>query len=149
MLSTCYLTKSYPHCKIALTMTDTYTPLWKATLAIIQSEVSEGNFFALFKQTALLSIENQTATIAAPSSIVINLLQRHKETIQKALLVQNQQITHIIFVPKTVATNKKEEKPTPLFTQEPAKQFSVGHVPRVRPDYMFTTLAVSQSNQLA
>ena len=127
--------------------------LWKTTLAIIQAEVSEGNFFALFKQTALVSLENTSVTIAAPSSIVINLLQRHTPVIKKAFEQQGTVIDTVTFVAKTMDFPKKErkEKSTPLFTQEAEapKPISVGHLPRVRPDYTFATLAVSQSNQLA
>lgn len=136
-------------------MSDELTTLWKATLAHIQSEVSEGNFFALFKQTMLLSIEDDTVTIAAPSSIVINLLQRHTPVIKKALTEQGITAAHIIFVPRSMPQPEKAQKtekkaaPAPLFSQDIAKPLSIGHLPRVRPDYTFATLAVSQSNQLA
>lgn len=132
-------------------MTDEFVLLWKSTLAHIQTEVSEGNFFALFKQTVLLSLQNDAATIAAPSSIVINLLQRHVGVIKKALDEQGIKVETIVFVPKTIDVQSKTDKtkPTPLFTPEPAKPVHIGHLPRVRPDYTFTTLAVSQSNQLA
>ena len=140
---------------MALTMTDDLTTLWKAALAHIQTEVSEGNFFALFKQTMFLSLNEDTATIAAPSSIVINLLQRHTPVIKKALSEQGITVNHVVFVPKTMPqpekTQKtdKKESATPLFSQEVAKPLSLGHLPRVRQDYTFETLAVSASNQLA
>ena len=132
-------------------MTDDLALLWKATLAHIQSEVSEGNFFALFKQTMLIELTPETATIAAPSSIVINLLQRHTPVIKKSLAEQNIIIAHIVFVPKIIPPSEKKDttKATPLFSTEPTRTLSIGHVPRVRPDYTFMTLAVSQSNQLA
>lgn len=132
-------------------MTDDLQLLWKGTLAVIQTEVSQGNFFALFKQTALISIDEEIITIAAPSSIVINLLERHTPIIKKAFLQQNIPVGKITFVAKTLAVPEKEKKgkPTPLFVQEDVKPTPVGHLPRVRSDYTFATLAVSQSNQLA
>lgn len=153
------LTKSYPHCKMALTMTTDLAAVWKLTLAHIQTEISTGNFLMLFRQTALLELSDTTATIAAPSSIVINLLQRHTPVIKKALAQQNISVDKVVFIPKTIpvetpskgrsASGGKKEELTPLFTQEEAKPLHIGHLPRVRPDYTFDTLAVSQSNQLA
>jgi chromosomal replication initiator protein len=50
--------------------------LWKKVLAEIQTEVSGANFLTLFKNTSLLSLDENVATIAAPSSIVIDLLNK-------------------------------------------------------------------------
>ncbi len=134
-------------------MTDTKL-LWKTALTTIQTEVSTGNFLMLFRQTALIDLTDTTATIAAPSAMVINLLQRHTPVIKKALTQQNAPVEHIVFVPTTITKEEgpakaKKEAPTPLFTPNVAKPLTIGHLPRVRPDYTFTTLAVSASNQLA
>lgn len=126
--------------------------LWKATLAIIQTEVSQGSFSGLFKQTAILELTDNTITIAAPNSIVINLLQRHTPVIKKALSQQQITVDHVVFVPKAIHQEERpsrKEKAAPLFAEEEPKPLTIGHVPRVRPDYTFATLAVSQSNQLA
>lgn len=131
-------------------MTHDLPQLWKAALATIQTEVSAGNFLMLFKQTAILELTEDTIIIAAPNFMVINLLERHSPVIKKALTQQGVQIAHVVFKPTTLAQPEKakKEKPTPLFTVE-EKPLPVGHVPRVRPDYTFATLAVSQTNQLA
>ena len=50
--------------------------LWKKVLGEIETEVSRANYLTLFKATALLSLENNTASIAAPSTMVIDLLQK-------------------------------------------------------------------------
>lgn len=126
--------------------------LWKKVLGEIETEVSKGSFIALFKPTALLSLDKGVASIAAPSTMIINLLQKRfydiiKKTVDKYTKVD----TKIIFVPKII--NKKSQENlaiTPLFAQAEKKQaLSVGHLPRVRADYTFQTLAVSSSNQLA
>ena len=50
--------------------------LWQTVLGEVEMEVSRANFLTLFKPTMLLSLNETTATIAAPSSMIIDLLQR-------------------------------------------------------------------------
>ena len=146
------LTKSYPHYLMAGTMSYDTTTLWKLVLTDIESEVSQANFFTLFKSTALLSLEENIATIAAPSAMIINLLQkRYLPAIKTSLEKHTGESIDIIFVPKTITpAGKKQEEAGPLFSKS-EKPFAkpVGHLPRVRSDFTFQTLAVSQSNQLA
>jgi len=126
--------------------------LWKKVLGEVETEVSRGTFFALFKTTALLSLDNEIASIAAPSNMVIDLLQkRHYQIIKKALDKHTNIDTKIIFIPKIINKQSKENiSITPLFAQIEKKQETpIGHLPRVRADYTFQTLAVSSSNQLA
>ncbi len=126
--------------------------LWKKVLGEIETEVSKGQFFTLFKSTALLSLEEGVASIAAPSTMIIDLLQKRfyqiiKKTVDKYTGVD----TKIIFVPKIINHNLKENIGiAPLFALEENKKTSiVGHLPRVRADYTFQTLAVASTNQLA
>lgn len=135
-------------------MTHDTTSLWKLVLTDIQAEVSEANFFTLFKNTALLSLEENIATIAAPSAMIINLLQkRYAPTIKTSLEKHAGEQLDILFVPKTIlATHveRKEDEEGPLFSKSTVPLTKpIGHLPRVRPDFTFQTLAVSQSNQLA
>ncbi len=126
--------------------------LWKKVLGEIETEVSRGTFFALFKATSLLSLEKGIASIAAPSNMTIDLLQkRHYQIIKKAVDKHTKTDTKIIFVPKVINKNLKENiSITPLFAQtEKKKTPIIGHLPRVRSDYTFQTLAVSSTNQLA
>ncbi len=124
--------------------------LWKTTLGEIEIEVSKANFLTLFKPTSLLSVEDGVATIAAPSNMIIDLLQRKfYDIIQTAVDKNIGKDTKIIFVPKIVleVVESKEASQT-LFSQSSPKQ-TVGHLPRVRSDYTFENMAVSSSNQLA
>lgn len=126
--------------------------LWKKVLGEIETEVSRGTFFALFKPTALLSLEMGIASIAAPSNMTIDLLQkRHYQIIKKAVDKYTKIDTKIIFVPKIINKASGENLTVaPLFAQIEKKQTqTIGHLPRVRADYTFQTLAVSSSNQLA
>jgi len=126
--------------------------LWKKVLGEIETEVSRANFFTLFKSTGLLSLEDGTASIAAPSTMIIDLLQKRFYTIiKKTVDKYTKTDTKILFIPKIINKEFHENiAVTPLFAQIEKKQtLPIGHLPRVRADYTFQTLAVSSSNQLA
>jgi len=126
---------------------------WNYVLEEIQKKTSKANFFTLFKNTHLSSFEDNLAIIAAPSSMIVDMLQRRFQTeIKQALDAFTKKDCTITFVTKTVPHHEdgyRDEK-EPLFASSitPAKPF-VGHLPRVRPDYTFQNFAVSSSNQLA
>jgi len=149
------LTKSYPHSYTAscvfqfLIMNEENKILWKKILGEIETEVSKANFLTLFKPTALLSFEKNVATIAAPSPMIIDLLQkRFYQIIKKAVDRHMDVDAKIIFIPKAFNQEAKNKHlATPLFDQIEKKP--IGHLPRVRSDYTFQTMAVSSSNQLA
>lgn len=130
-------------------MLSTIDELWEKVLAEIQTEVSGANFLTLFKNTALLSLEDKVATISAPSPMIIDLLnKRFYDEIKKVIDKQTGKDMQLIFVPKS------NSKPTvtdagPLFSAIKTEAKPVGHLPRVRPDFIFQNFAVSGSNQLA
>ncbi len=125
------------------------TEFWKKILAEIQTEISSANFLTLFKNTSLLSFEEGVATIAAPSPMIIDLLnKRFHEVIKKTIDKHAGTDTKIVFVPKTPNTPTTYE-PGPLFSFSDKPKATVGHLPRVRPDYTFQAFAVSGTNQLA
>ncbi len=133
--------------------------IWKQTLTDLQNQVSKANFLTLLKPTVLLSLEDNIATIAAPSIMIIDLLQkRFMKDIKTALEKQTKTTVDIIFIPKVIHTDLevKHDSGSLFSTDEPIRQQTtqavgrpIGHVPRVRQDFTFQTLAVSQSNQLA
>lgn len=125
--------------------------LWKKVLGEIETEVSKGQFLMLFKPTGLLSLEDGIASIAAPSTMIIDLLQKRFYSIIKKVVDKHTNTdTKIIFVPKIISKDIKENiNIAPLFAEVEKKKESVGHLPRVRADYTFQTLAVSSTNQLA
>lgn len=124
--------------------------IWRKILAEIETDVSRANYLTLFRPTSLVSIEDSQVIIAAPSIMAIDLLKkRFGDLIKSTLEKQFGTKIEVIFVSKTV--QKKliaEEKIGPLFNQERPQQ-TVGHLPRVRPEYIFENMAVSSSNQLA
>src|SRR5579859_1077062 len=122
--------------------------LWKNVLGDIKLEISQGSFVTLLKPTTLLALDKNTATIAASSTVLINMIKKFEPIIKEALSKHTGKELNLIFIPKTVHVEKPIEKPGTLFIQETAKK-TVGHLPRVRSEYTFETLAVSPSNQLA
>jgi chromosomal replication initiator protein len=129
-----------------------YKDLWSKILAEVELEVSRANFLTLFKRTQLLSVDQDTITIAVPSAMIIDLLQRRfYDIIKKAADKHTKKDTKIVFAPKTIidAVADKERKNGPLFETENKGSVAIGHLPRVRPDYTFENMAVSSSNQLA
>lgn len=121
--------------------------IWKNVLAEIQTEVSGANYLTLFKNTALLSYEDNTVTIAAPSSIVINLLKkRFNDLVKNAVDKEFGKDTKIIYVPK--APSQSTTSAGPLFDMDKRPRPTT-KPPRVREDYTFQNFAVSGSNQLA
>ena len=124
--------------------------VWKKILAEIELEVSRANFLTLFKRTQLVSIENEVLTVAASSSMIIDLLQRRfYEIIKKSADKHIGKNAKIVFIPKTIVENFEggKEKAGPLFEERTKEEPS--HLQRVRPDYTFENMAVSSSNQLA
>lgn len=122
--------------------------LWERVLGEIQTQVSSANYLTLFKGTHLLSFEGNVLTIAAPSTMIIDLLNKRfyqiiKDTADKLSGIN----TEIIFVPKT-SHEAAGDDAGPLFAFSD-KPKVVGHLPRVRQDFSFQNFAVSGSNQLA
>jgi len=90
---------------------DDLDKLWKKVLGEIEVEVSKANFLTLFKGTALISLEENVATIAAPSGMIIDLLQRRFYNIIKKITDKHTSLdTELIFVPKTIIDDKKSIK---------------------------------------
>ena len=124
--------------------------LWNSVLSVLQTELSPATFKTIFKETALLSLNENVATIAAPSSIMISMIrQRFSQTIKKALEKHAGEKIEIEFVSKTIQREKTPRDIGPLFTEEKKTKTPSFSLARVRPDYTFENMAVSSSNQLA
>ncbi len=122
--------------------------LWGPVLGEIEVEVSRAVFFTLFKKTALISLDENIATISAPSVMIADLLERRfYQLIKKALDKQTGLNTNLLFISKALPLEIKKTEESLMFPKE--EKITVGHLPRVRSDYTFENLAVSSSNQLA
>jgi chromosomal replication initiator protein len=127
--------------------------LWENVLAEMKPKISSGNYAVLFKPTYLLSLADDIATVAAPNTMIINLLNKRFLTDIKILLdSQTGKDLTVLFVPRAPlpAEKKHVTEEGPLFSEEKVQaKPMVGHLPRVRPEYTFSNFAVSSSNQLA
>lgn len=124
--------------------------LWGRVLGEIELNVSRANFLTLFKRTFLVSFDGQVATIAAPSTMIIDLLQRRfYDVVKKSIDKQTGVDTKMVFVPKMVISQQPEKTGTLFAVEQEPQKALVGHLPRVRNDYTFGNMAVSGSNQLA
>lgn len=135
--------------------------LWEKVLTDINLKVQRTTFNTLFRPTSLLSLDDGIATVAAPSVMVRDLLQKRFHNDITTLLEkhsgQNSDLIFIIKEPKRAKAAKTNEAPL-FMTEEAASKtpmntapqpLSIGHLPRVRPEFTFQTFAVSGSNQLA
>ena len=131
-------------------MQDT-TSIWSAVLSDLEKTVSRTNFVTLFKNTSLLSLDDVVATVTAPSTVILDLLQKRFSSEIKVLLDKHTgKNISIIFTVKAPSLPEKVIEAGPLFGgTTPQKPSTIGHLPRVRPDYTFENFAVSGSNQLA
>lgn len=126
-----------------------FEELWKTVLGEIEVEVSRANFLTLFKNTSLLSIEENIATVASPSAISIDLLKkRFCPLIKKSLDKQTGRNIRVVFVAKSIErAGNITQKDGPLFSNITIQVKKT--LARVRPDFTFQSMAVSSSNQLA
>lgn len=126
--------------------------IWKKVLGEVETEISKANFLTLFKNTSLLSFENDTATIAASSAMVIDLIERRFVPLVKTSIDKHTGVnTKLLFVPRAVLVSQPNTSTNaPLFAEHiQEKPKYVPLLTRVRPEYTFENLAVSSSNQLA
>lgn len=128
------------------------TSVWNHVLGVLKTEVSEANFLTLFKKSALLSLDDDIATIACENTFIINFIQKkYLSIIQRELDKKVGRPVEVLLIPQEAPSKKKKGvEDTPLFSQiqQPVTK-TIGHLPRVRQDFTFETMAVSPSNQLA
>lgn len=133
--------------------------IWEHVLSDMQKKVSSANFLTIFKQTTLVSLDDGIATIATPSVMISEMLQkRFRQDMKASFDNHTGEDVELLFITKPLKQKTAKqpevaqaEEPGPLFAppSEKPKPLSVGHLPRVRPDYTFPNFAVSGSNQLA
>lgn len=122
--------------------------LWKQILAELQIEVSQPRFAAFFKSTQLISFENGVATIGTLNAMTADLLEKNYYALIKNVLEKKtgEKISLLFTIRKPIPEKIKDEGP--LFSERPVAA-TKGRPLRIKADYTFDTLAVSDSNQLA
>lgn len=123
--------------------------LWKEVLAEVEVEVSKPIFLTFFKPTALVSIVDSIATIDAPTYITAEYIEkRYYSLLKKILDKKTGKNVSLIFTSEGGSDKTKRTSAGPLFAKD-IKTEAVARPSRIRVDYTFESLAVSESNQLA
>lgn len=122
--------------------------LWEAVNAELQVEISKGVYLTFFKGLKLLSFENSVATIAAPSPIARDYIEkRYYALIKNILDKKTKENVSIIFTSQAKTGDKtKEREEGPLFVTRGEHRKKPSWI---KAEYTFESLAVSDSNQLA
>lgn len=124
--------------------------LWQKILKDIKKEVSTGVYTFFFKDSALIKIEENIATIGMPYVIRADMIKKkYMSHLSSNFSKHYGKSVNFSFVAHTLY-KLEPIKHTPLFDQIPSEpKKTLGHLPRVRADFTFETLAVSDSNRLA
>lgn len=126
--------------------------IWNKILAELEIEVSKGVFITMFKHTALTSLDNGVATIATPSPMVSNLIEkRYYRLLQKLLETKLEKNVSIVFVenPSLKKGGAGEKTALPLFNDSPSTDQKIKvKKAGLKIDFTFENFAVSSSNQL-
>ena len=124
--------------------------LWKQVLAELEVEVSKPIFLTYLKSTALTSIVASVATVDTPTHIIAEEIEkRHYSLIKRILDKKTGQNISLVFTSNGASAKKTKSVDAPLFAQELIREKQHVRPSRIRSDYTFSSLAVSDSNQLA
>lgn len=118
--------------------------LWENTLSTIEVEITKASFATFLSSTELLSLDQQTATIACPNALIIERVKKQyanliKETLHN-LTGKNYNLTFEVC--RRSLPSPKTTDLGPLFTQT---RKTAG----LFPAYTFDNFIVGSSNQLA
>lgn len=123
--------------------------LWNSVLAEIEVQVSKPQFITFFRGTSLVSVENSVATIASPTHMTADYIEkRYYSLIKQALDKKTGENVSLVFVTKRIIATENADT-GPLFVIPKKQPMSEKRPLRIREDYTFDNLAVSESNQLA
>jgi chromosomal replication initiator protein len=128
--------------------------LWKAVLVEIELLVSKPIFQTQFSKSELLSLENDIAKIGFPNSMIRNLVEmRHYSLIKSILDQQTGKNISVVFTVSPQKMQLTEKEAGPLFSHNHivgrGELESTAKRLHIRPEYTFSSFAVSTSNQIA
>lgn len=123
--------------------------IWNSVLAEIEVQVSKPQFITFFRGTSLVSLENSIATIASPTHMTTDYIEkRYYSLIKQAIDKKTGENVSLVFITRRVISQQSTEA-GPLFMTPKKQPIAEKRPPRIREDYTFDNLAVSESNQLA
>jgi chromosomal replication initiator protein len=123
--------------------------LWKSVLAEIEVEVSKPNFLMFFKGTYLESLEENVATISAPSIMVADYIEKRYYSLIKQIIDKksNSNVSVVFITNTTKKPEVSQGSVGPLFPETTSVRRA--RPQRIKKEYTFETFAVSETNQLA
>ncbi len=123
--------------------------LWKSVLAEIEITVSKPTFHMFFRGTHLESLENNVATISAPTIMIADYIEkRYYGMIKQSIDKKTNQDVSLVFLTNTSAKRREQNgNAGPLFSELPTLNKPRPH--RIKKEYTFESFAVSETNQLA
>lgn len=123
--------------------------LWQSVLNEIELEVSKGTFITFFKNTGLVNVKDSVATISTPMYMTSEYLEKRYYSLIKRILDKKlEKNTSLVFISQAKKGRQEKENIGPLFVRE-TKMVKKTRPTRIREDYTFEKLAVSESNRLA
>jgi len=128
--------------------------LWKIVLVEIELQVSKPIFQTQFSQSELVSLEKNVAKIGFPNSMIRNLVEmRHYSLIKNFLDHHTGQNNSVVFVISAMKQKMTTKEAGPLFSRDHettrGEMETTARRLHIRPEYTFTSFAVSTSNQIA
>lgn len=123
--------------------------LWKSVLDEIEISVSKPTFHMFFRGTNLENLDNNVATISAPTIMIADYIEkRYYSMIKQSIDKKTNQDVSLVFLTNTSAKRREQQESAgPLFSERPS--LSKARPNRIKKDYTFESFAVSETNQLA
>ena len=127
-------------------MSPLYNKQWEAILSIIELETSSVSFNTWFKETDLLSIDDNTLTISVKNEFTKEILNtRYLELIRNsALQVLNKECNIKFILPSEQTATENKAYKRALESQDPLNNPS-----NLNPRYVFDSFVVGNSNRMA
>lgn len=123
--------------------------LWKQVLEEVEVEVSKPIYQTFFLQTSLESLDDLVAIISTSSHVTADYIEkRYYSLLKKIIDKKTGKNLSLVFTTNTSQKKKQEVPQGPLFVKDLNTQRK-SRPARIRADYTFESLAVSETNQLA
>lgn len=124
--------------------------LWQSVLAEIELALTKGTFQTLFKETFLIKIEGNVATIACPSSYIRTLIESRYYSLLKGSLDRlTKENNSLVFTVEKKASPTKPQELGPLFNPVEGRAEETARHAHLYSAFTFQNFAVSSSNQMA
>lgn len=124
--------------------------IWQAVLGDLEVSLSKANFTTWFKDTKLVSVENNIAILAVPNTFTKEWLQKkYQEQILKTLQKFQKEIKEIKYKVTPTTLPPIVEKAFDLWKQQQKPTVPTTTISNLNPKYNFGNFIVGNSNRLA